>query len=117
VNRCGRCGSPLLFGYRAPTVDVVALEELLLRVGRLADELPEVAEMDLNPVIVNEHGVVAVGAKVRIEPAAARLPPAFRRMRGRGLSPLRDLRISRFGLRLVLVPGPMVTGTGPGAGW
>ena len=44
-------GSPLLFGYRgASAVDVAALEDVLLRVGRLADELPEVAEMDLNPV-------------------------------------------------------------------
>ena len=36
-------GSPLLFGYRGrPAVDVDALEDLLLRVGFLADELPEI---------------------------------------------------------------------------
>src|SRR5207237_2264546 len=35
-------GSPLLFGYRGrPAVDVNALEDLVLRIGRLADELPE----------------------------------------------------------------------------
>ncbi|MER3452943.1 MAG: GNAT family N-acetyltransferase, partial [Acidimicrobiia bacterium] len=38
-------GSPLLFGYRgAPPADVDALCELLLRVARLADDLPELAE-------------------------------------------------------------------------
>jgi acetyl coenzyme A synthetase (ADP forming)-like protein len=75
-------GSPLFFGYRGrPGVDVAALEDLLLRVGRLADELPEVAEMDLNPVIANEHGVIAVDVKIRVAPADAPLPPDFRRMR------------------------------------
>jgi acetyl coenzyme A synthetase (ADP forming)-like protein len=75
-------GSPLFFGYRGRAdVDVAALENLLLRVGHLADELPDVAEMDLNPVIVGTTGVIAVDAKVRIAPAPARLPADFRRMR------------------------------------
>ncbi len=75
-------GSPLLFGYRgAPPADVAALEDLLLRVGRLADELPEVAEMDANPVIVSETGAVAVDLKIRLRPVLAELPPDLRRMR------------------------------------
>jgi acetyl coenzyme A synthetase (ADP forming)-like protein len=75
-------GSPLLFGYRGrPAVDVNALEDLVLRVGRLADELPEVSEMDLNPVIVSETGVVAVDLKVRCAPASDQVPPDYRRMR------------------------------------
>jgi len=75
-------GSPLLFGYRGrPDVDTGALEELLLRVGQLADELSEVAEMDLNPVVVSPDGVIAVDVKIRIVPAPARLPADFRRMR------------------------------------
>ena len=75
-------GSPLLFGYRGrPEVDIAALEDLLLRIGYLADELPDIAEMDLNPVIVGSEGVVAVDAKIRIAPAPARLPADFRRMR------------------------------------
>jgi acyl-CoA synthetase (NDP forming) len=74
--------SPLLFGYRGmPPVDVTALEDLLLRVSLLADEVPEVEEMDCNPVIVSESGAVAVDVKVRLAPAAAALPADLRRMR------------------------------------
>ncbi len=75
-------GSPLLFGYRGrPAVDVAALEDLILRVGLLADTVPEVSEMDLNPVVVSERGVLAVDVKIRCAPAAAPLPPDLRRMR------------------------------------
>jgi acyl-CoA synthetase (NDP forming) len=74
--------SPLLFGYRGrPAVDVGALENLLLRVGYLADEVSEISEMDLNPVIVGADGVVAVDVKIHVTPAPARLPADFRRMR------------------------------------
>lgn len=59
--------SPLLFGYRgSPATDVAALEDLLLRVGLLADALPEVAEMDANPVIASPSGVSVVDLKVRL---------------------------------------------------
>jgi hypothetical protein len=37
----------------------------LLRVSRLADDLPQVAELDLNPVIVRADGVIAVDARIR----------------------------------------------------
>jgi acetyl coenzyme A synthetase (ADP forming)-like protein len=77
-------GSPLLFGHRGrPAVDVAALEELLLRVGRLADDVPEVAEMDLNPVVVTEKGAIAVDVKVRVAPPGAPLPQDLRRLRPR----------------------------------
>jgi acyl-CoA synthetase (NDP forming) len=75
-------GSPLLFGYRGrPAVDVAGLEDLVLRVGRLADELPQVSEMDLNPVVVSETGAIVIDAKIRCLHAPAPLPPDFRRMR------------------------------------
>lgn len=75
-------GSPLLFGYRgAPPADVEALEDLLLRVGRLADELDEVAEMDANPVIVSERGAVAVDVKIRLAPSVTGRPADLRRLR------------------------------------
>ena len=60
----------LLTGFRgAPPVDTGAVEDLLLRLGRLAEELAEVAELDLNPVLVGPNGVIAVDAKLRLRPA------------------------------------------------
>ena len=74
--------SPLLFGYRgSPALDVAALEDLILRVAKLAQEVPEITEMDLNPVIVHERGVVVVDAKVRGAPAPDSVPSELRRMR------------------------------------
>jgi acyl-CoA synthetase (NDP forming)/GNAT superfamily N-acetyltransferase len=63
--------APLLTGYRgAPAADVAALENLLLRIGRLAADLPEVAELDLNPVVVYPDGLVALDVKLRLAPVA-----------------------------------------------
>jgi acyl-CoA synthetase (NDP forming) len=74
--------SPLLFGYRGtPEVNVGALEDLLARVGCLAQDVAEIAEMDLNPVIVSPTGVVAVDAKVRVAPAPAIYDPTIRPLR------------------------------------
>jgi acyl-CoA synthetase (NDP forming) len=57
----------LLTGYRgSPPVDTRAVEDLLLRLGRLAEDLPEVAELDLNPVLVSATGAIVVDAKVRL---------------------------------------------------
>jgi acetyl coenzyme A synthetase (ADP forming)-like protein len=75
-------GSPLLFGYRgAPPADVASLEDLVLRVGRLVDDIPEIAELDLNPVIVSPSGAVAVDAKVRLAPWVPQPELALRRLR------------------------------------
>jgi acyl-CoA synthetase (NDP forming)/GNAT superfamily N-acetyltransferase len=61
--------SPLLFGYRhTPPVDAAALRDLLARIGRLAEDLPEVADLDCNPVIVSPDGVIVVDAKLRLAP-------------------------------------------------
>jgi acyl-CoA synthetase (NDP forming)/RimJ/RimL family protein N-acetyltransferase len=67
--------APLLFGHRgAPAVDTAALADLLLRVSRLADDLPVVAELDLNPVIARPDGAHAVDTRIRIAPATPRDP-------------------------------------------
>ena len=61
--------APLLLGYRgAPAADVGGLRDVLLRVSRLADDLPEVTDLDLNPVIAREDGVFAVDARIKVTP-------------------------------------------------
>ncbi len=67
--------APLLFGHRGSSaVDTAALADLLLRVSRLADDLPEVAELDLNPVIARPDGAHVVDVRIRIAPTAPRDP-------------------------------------------
>lgn len=60
-------GYPLLAGYRgARPVDVLALKNVLFRVSALVEAVPEIAELDLNPVFVRTSGVAAVDARVRL---------------------------------------------------
>ncbi|MFO7960979.1 MAG: GNAT family N-acetyltransferase [Nitriliruptoraceae bacterium] len=64
--------SPLLTGYRgSPPADVAALKEVLHRVGAMVEDLPEVAELDLNPVFVRAdgQGVVSVDVRCKLRPA------------------------------------------------
>ena len=66
---------PLLDGYRgAAPVDVAALENVLVRVAAMADAHAEIADVDLNPVIVHPGGAVIVDARVRVEAPAGRPP-------------------------------------------
>lgn len=51
----------------AQPVNLEALEQLLLRVSEMVCELPQLREMDLNPVIVDEHGAVAVDARIVVD--------------------------------------------------
>jgi acetate---CoA ligase (ADP-forming) len=62
----------LLGGFRgAAPADVRAVTNVLLRIGRLADDLPAVAELDLNPVIAGPAECAIVDARVRIAPPTA----------------------------------------------
>jgi acyl-CoA synthetase (NDP forming) len=73
--------APLLTGHRgSPAVDTAGLADVLLRVSRLADDLPEVAELDLNPVIARPQDVQVVDLRVKIAPATPR-DPFLRRLR------------------------------------
>ena len=75
-------GSRLLLGYRgSQPVDVDALEQLLLRVATLAEDLPELAEMDLNPVVCGPWGVSPVDIRVRVAPSPGRPDQTVRRLR------------------------------------
>lgn len=65
--------APLFYGYRGgPPSDVSAVLELVERIAALKDELPEVAELDLEPVLVHEESLSVLGARITIEPTTDR---------------------------------------------
>ena len=70
----------LLDGFRgAPKADVGALEDVVLRVGALVENHPEIAEMDCNPVTVSQDGAIVLDARIRVQEAAPPRPePALR---------------------------------------
>ncbi|MEA1966776.1 MAG: GNAT family N-acetyltransferase [Thermodesulfobacteriota bacterium] len=60
--------SRVLKGYRnIKKVDVSLLEEILIRVGRLVTDFPEIEELDINPMIVKNGELMAVDARVVIK--------------------------------------------------
>lgn len=70
-------GVRLLQGVRgAPPADLPALEDILIRVGRLAADFPAIAELDLNPVLAFGDGAVAVDARVMLRTCMAEQPPS-----------------------------------------
>ncbi len=71
----------------APAVDLQALEQLLLRVSEMVCELPQLREMDLNPVIVDEHGAVTVDARVVVDSAQVAMTPGSDRYRHLAILP------------------------------
>ncbi len=65
--------APVLFGYRGGIMaDVAAIEDLLHRVSRMSDDLPELASLELNPVLVGENGLSVVNAAARLSRPAPR---------------------------------------------
>jgi acyl-CoA synthetase (NDP forming) len=69
---------PLLTGYRGtPPANVASLLDIIHRVSRLATEHPEIAELDLNPVLVFEGSTpcMALDARIRIAPAELSTAP------------------------------------------
>jgi acyl-CoA synthetase (NDP forming) len=66
--------APLLHGYRgAEPVDETALADLLLRVGRLVDDRPEIRGLELNPVLARASGLSVLHATIQIGHPADRL--------------------------------------------
>jgi acyl-CoA synthetase (NDP forming) len=71
--------APLLTGYRGmAAMDTDMLEQLLLRVARLAEDFPEVSELDLNPVVAVPSAVTALDVKLKLRPAADEPDAYFR---------------------------------------
>jgi acyl-CoA synthetase (NDP forming) len=66
---------PLLRGYRgAEPADLPALRQIVMRLSALVDAHPEIAEVDLNPVIATAGGAVVVDARMRVEERPPRRP-------------------------------------------
>jgi acetyltransferase len=65
----------LLAGYRnRKPADLDEVSRVLIQVAHLAAELPEVAELDINPLLADHHGVIALDARVSLRPVKLRHP-------------------------------------------
>jgi acyl-CoA synthetase (NDP forming) len=92
--------APLLRGSPGAPVGMEALRDLLLRVSRLAEDLPEIRELRLDPVIVSPDGAFVADARIKATPCRPQ-DPLLRRP-----APTGTLR-----------PGLRTRGPGPGGGW
>jgi len=62
----------LLQGYRGqPAADLAAIARVLVRVAQLAADHPEIRELDINPLLADANGAVALDTRIRVAPAAA----------------------------------------------
>jgi acetyltransferase len=69
--------SRLLRGYRdRPSADLDAIAVTLIKVAQLVIDFAEIAELDINPLLANQDGVIALDARIRVAPATA--PPERR---------------------------------------
>jgi hypothetical protein len=74
---------PLLTGYGGgEPADIAALTEIALRLSRLADDLPEVVECALDPVVAAPAGAHVLSARIRIAPPITRNDVGAGRLRG-----------------------------------
>ena len=65
--------APLLYGYRgSDPVDVDAAQDVILRLASMKDDLPEIAELDLEPVLVGKSGLTALSARAKVVPSTDR---------------------------------------------
>ncbi|WP_327426100.1 bifunctional acetate--CoA ligase family protein/GNAT family N-acetyltransferase [Streptomyces sp. NBC_01236] len=75
-----RCAPLLLGAHGSRPADLEGLEQLLLRLSRMAGELPQLAEADFNPVLATPAAVTVLDARVRLLPRRAQ-DPYLRRLR------------------------------------
>lgn len=74
--------APRLLGHAgSPAVDLAGLEDVVARLAVMADDVPELREVELRPVLVSPHGVVVAAARIelaeagRVDGARRMLPP------------------------------------------
>jgi acyl-CoA synthetase (NDP forming) len=73
--------APLLAGFRGTEpVRLDALEDLVLRVGRIAEDLPQVRSLALDPVLASADGAFVTGARMVLGPPPTRQESGPRRM-------------------------------------
>jgi len=73
--------SPMLDGVGGTEpVDRAALEDLLVRVGQIADDIPEIADLRIEPVVVSPRGLVVLGARATLRRARVRTDTGVRRL-------------------------------------
>ncbi len=51
-----------------PAVDIEAVKSVLLRVSEMVCELPQIEQLDINPLIADENGVIALDARIILAP-------------------------------------------------
>jgi acyl-CoA synthetase (NDP forming) len=74
--------APLLSGYRGgEPADLPALEDLVLRVAALAEDVPEVRALSLEPVLASAAGAHVTGARITVGPPPSRHDTGPRRLR------------------------------------
>jgi acyl-CoA synthetase (NDP forming) len=74
--------SRLLDGYRgAPAASRTAVRDVVIRVAALVEDLPQIAELDLNPVVCRGDEVVAVDARIRVALPPYHPDPLVRQLR------------------------------------
>jgi acyl-CoA synthetase (NDP forming)/GNAT superfamily N-acetyltransferase len=75
--------SRLLDGYRgSQPVSRAAIRNLLVRIATMVDDIPEIAELDLNPIVCRGDELLAVDARIRIAHAPNHPDPLVRQLRG-----------------------------------
>jgi acetyltransferase len=64
--------SKLLAGYRGrPAADIGAISRTLIQLAHLIADIPEIVELDINPLLADEHGVLALDARMVVAPSDA----------------------------------------------
>ncbi|WP_029006655.1 bifunctional acetate--CoA ligase family protein/GNAT family N-acetyltransferase [Azorhizobium doebereinerae] len=59
-----------LAGYRdSPPADIDAIANTLVKIAELLGDLPQIGELDINPLLADEHGVIALDARIVVHPA------------------------------------------------
>jgi len=94
--------SRLLAGFRGqPAIDLPALESTLVKLAQLATDVAEIAELDINPLLADEQGVMALDARVRV---AASAVSAFERLAIRPYPSELEETVEHGGRHLLLRP-------------